>query len=63
MPAGRFGPEPPGSGVYVSARRRRTRSTLVEYPRPKAPLSERDLFLRPETGIIVNDFVIIQSVQ
>jgi hypothetical protein len=60
MPAGRFGPEPPGSGVYVSARRRRTRSTLVEYPRPKVPLSERDFRLEPKWGLLVNDSVNIQ---
>jgi hypothetical protein len=46
--------------VYVSARRRRTRSTLVEYPRPKAPLSERDLRLELKWGLIVNDLAIIQ---
>ncbi len=34
----------------MAPRRRRTRSTLVEYPRPKAPLSERDLAFRTEMG-------------
>jgi hypothetical protein len=53
----------PGAGVYGSARGRRTRSTLVEYPRPKAPLSERDLPLELKQGLIVNGLVIIQRMQ
>jgi hypothetical protein len=35
MPAGMM-PEPPGCGLYLSARGRRTRSAVREYPRPTA---------------------------
>jgi hypothetical protein len=41
MPAGMM-PEPPGCGVYLSARGRRTRSALREYPPRKRPFKERD---------------------
>jgi hypothetical protein len=36
LPAGMM-PEPPGCGLYLSARGRRTRSAAGEYPRPTAP--------------------------
>ena len=32
-------PEPPGSGVYLSARGRRTRSAIREYPPGRRPLT------------------------
>src|SRR3984885_295281 len=37
MPAGMM-PEPPGCGVYLSARGRRTRSAVREYPPQRRPL-------------------------
>jgi hypothetical protein len=37
MPAGMM-PEPPGCGVYLSARGRRTRSAFREYPPKRRPL-------------------------
>ena len=40
VPAGMM-PEPPGCGVYLSARGRRTRSAFREYPPQRRPL-ERD---------------------
>src|ERR1700689_1380656 len=41
VPAGMM-PEPPGCGVYLSARGRRTRSAFREYPRLMASFNERD---------------------
>jgi hypothetical protein len=41
LPAGMI-PEPPGCGLYPSARGRRTRSAAREYPRPTASFNERD---------------------
>ena len=41
VPAGMM-PEPPGCGVYLSARGRRTRSAVREYPRLTASFKERD---------------------
>jgi hypothetical protein len=41
VPAGMM-PEPPGCGVYLSARGRRTRSAFREYPPQRRPLRERD---------------------
>ena len=38
VPAGMM-PEPPGSGVYLSARGRRTRSTVRKYPPGRRPLT------------------------
>src|SRR5580692_5640531 len=40
--AGGMMPEPPGSGVYLSARGRRTRSAIREYPPGRRPFNERD---------------------
>jgi hypothetical protein len=37
VPAGMM-PEPPGCGVYLSARGRRTRSDFMEYPPKRRPL-------------------------
>jgi hypothetical protein len=35
-------PEPPGCGLYLSARGRRTRSAIREYPPGRRPFNERD---------------------
>ena len=49
--------------MYGSARGRRTPLHLGEYPRPKVPLSERDLRLELKRGLNVNGFVIIEGSQ
>ena len=57
MPAGRSFPKPPGSGVYRSARRHRTRSTFRStLGRRRPSLSEiRRMHMVPEMGTIVNE--------
>jgi hypothetical protein len=61
VPAGMM-PEPPGSGVYLSARGHRTRSAFAEYPRRRLLLRERDsVTVLTETGTRVNGNVTAQS--
>ena len=57
MPAGRSFPKPPGSGVYRSARRHRTRSTFRStLGRRRPSLSEiRRMHMVPEMRTVVNE--------
>src|ERR1700683_4583862 len=53
LPAGMM-PEPPGCGVYRSARGRRTSSAFREDPPPRPPLERDSPSIIPKTGTHVN---------